>query len=618
MLDPQNRHLLLESLRPPYGYTLDCAIGTTFSLDLLTMLTLPVSFTAFAWEGEDVQQQKDTLALLEALRRHADKISVFCQSGRIAVPKQHQPLFGYLEHSVFEVEPPNRGYVFHPKVWVLRFSATSEPVIYRVLVLTRNLTFDRSWDTVLALEGELVNRKNAFSQNHPLADFVAALPDMAVRALPARVLADVEKVQTELRRVRWQLPDGCEEITFWPLGIKNYKTWPFKDVRIDHMLVISPFLSDACLQRLTKTGRGDVLISRLESLDSLAGDTISQFNKIYTLSDEASPEATDLTDEEPSLVGLHAKVYIADAGWDARIWTGSANATDAAFNGNVEFLVELKGKKSRYGINTLLGGTDDKATLSALLHEYKPSESPPDSDAEQLSLEAVVEDARRKLAGLKLLVKVTPVHKDYCLDLFLEKNNVPNTGTGVQIHCWPVTLHEAASKILDPNKALDKKDNNLLVTFGPLSLEAITSFFAFEIEANDGQKSASARFVMNLPLQGAPIDRKERVLRSLLKNREQVLRYLWFLLSEGGLEAGELLTTSRNHDSGSSGNGVLISGFPLFEALVRALHRNPESLDQIACLVNDLRQTPEGLELLPEGFDSVWQPIWSARKELKL
>jgi len=618
MLDPQDRHLLLESLRPPSGYTLDCAIGTTFSLDLLTLLTIPIAFTKFDWEGGDAHQPQDSMALLEALRRHADKISVFCQGGRIAIPKQHQPLFGYLEESVFEVEPPNRRCVFHPKVWILRFCAPAEPILYRVLILSRNLTFDRSWDTVLALDGELVNRKNAFAQNHPLGDFVAALPTMAVRPLPERVLADVDKVQAELRRVRWKLPDGCEEITFWPLGIKSYITWPFQDRRIDRMLVISPFLSDSFLKHLTTNGKAHILVSRLESLDSLAKHTLEKFDCVYALSDEATLETDDLSDQAPHLAGLHAKVYVADAGRDTRIWTGSANATDAAFNGNVEFLVELAGKKSRYGIDTILGDTDGRASFVDLLKQFKPSEGPEDSDTDQQKLEAVVENARRHLAGANLFAKVTPADKEYSLNLLLGKNNFLNPPAGVQVRCWPVTLREAASRPLHANMPADVEEDNLLVTFGPLSLEAITSFFAFEILANDGQRSASARFVLNLPLQGAPEDRKKRVLHALLKNRDQVLRYLWFLLSEGGLEADELLLTGSNHGSGGAGNGAHTSGLPLFEVLVRALHRNPESLDQVARLVNDLKQTQEGLELLPEGFDSVWQPIWAVRKGLKV
>src|ERR1043165_9260986 len=65
MLEPQSRRHLLEALRPPPGYALDCAIGTTFSLDLLTMLTAPLAFTLFDWEDEGGHPTADPLALLE-------------------------------------------------------------------------------------------------------------------------------------------------------------------------------------------------------------------------------------------------------------------------------------------------------------------------------------------------------------------------------------------------------------------------------------------------------------------------------------------------------------------------------------------------------------------------
>lgn len=38
---------------------------------------------------------------------------------------------------------------------------------------------------------------------------------------------------------------------------------------------------------------------------------------------------------------------------------------------------------------------------------------------------------------------------------------------------------------------------------------------------------------MNLPLHGAPDDRQDRVLRSLIENRDQLLRYILFLRASG-------------------------------------------------------------------------------------
>src|SRR5215211_7934321 len=102
MLEPRVRRQLMEALRPPSGYELDRAVGTTYSLDLLALLTTPLAFTIFETEREDGRTASDPLTLLETIRRYARRLSIFCQAGRISVPKSRQLLFGYLEDSVFE------------------------------------------------------------------------------------------------------------------------------------------------------------------------------------------------------------------------------------------------------------------------------------------------------------------------------------------------------------------------------------------------------------------------------------------------------------------------------------------------------------------------------------
>ena len=46
---------------------------TTFSLDLLALLTAPLAFTFFDWQDAEGRPNQDPLALLEALRRYADE-----------------------------------------------------------------------------------------------------------------------------------------------------------------------------------------------------------------------------------------------------------------------------------------------------------------------------------------------------------------------------------------------------------------------------------------------------------------------------------------------------------------------------------------------------------------
>ena len=156
MLRTRERTLLLENLRPPAGYTLDRAVGTTYTLDLPALLSVPLAFTFYNYQDESGEPTRDPVALFEALRRHAESVTLFCQAGAIAVPRPQLTLLSYLEGSIVQVRAPWEEGVFHPKVWALRFVAEGEPARYRVLCLSRNLTFDRAWDACLVLEGEEV------------------------------------------------------------------------------------------------------------------------------------------------------------------------------------------------------------------------------------------------------------------------------------------------------------------------------------------------------------------------------------------------------------------------------------------------------------------------------
>ena len=615
MLDPDDRRHLLESLHPPLGYELDHAICTTFSLDLLALLIAPLAFTLFDWEDDNGNLNSDPLALLETLRRYAGRVSIFCQAGQISVPKGSHQLYGYLEKSIFAVMPPHEQGVFHPKVWVLRFTAPEAQTRYRFLCLSRNLTFDRSWDTAIVLDGVLANRQKAFSTNHPLGDFIAALPDLALRPIPDQIQSTVDLIQHELRRVSFELPEGFDEISFWPLGFKGARRWPF-ETRIDRMLILSPFVSDGFLSRIAKNGQGHILVSRNEEIDTLAHATLKCFERVYLLSPAADPEEDGGAEHEKgtgeSLSGLHAKLFIADAGWNANVWTGSANATDAAFKSNVEFLVQLPGKKSRVGINTLIPQTGERSGFMKLLQEYSPDLDATVTDLQMKVLEDTATEVRRRLAVMRLTANVKALEQqdNFQIQISHHEDNFFHFPAGVSVRCWPITLSEGMGVGV-------WKEPGIFAEFSQVSFEALTSFFAFEITASNNEKKFNCRFVLNLLLEGAPEDRAERIMQSLLKTRDQVLKFILMLLAEGGGDAYQAILTGRSLFSGGAGNGSAGAGIPLFETLVRTLERNPATLDQIAHLVDDLKKTKDGTLLLPEGFDEIWKPIWTTRERIR-
>jgi len=623
MLDPYDRMHLMEILRPPEGYSLDFAIGTTFSLDLLALMTAPVAFTLF--DAGNNSGRPDILALLESLRRYAGRICILCHAGRIRIPEPKDydhPLYSFLEGSVFQALPRSEDGSFHPKVWALRYTSQDGPVTYRFLCLSRNLTYDRSWDTALVFDGILKDRENAIASNHPLGDFIASLPGMVAQGLPEEMQNRIDQVQHEIRRVAFIPPQGFESAIFHPLGIDNKETNPLSG-RIDRMLVVSPFLAESCLNRLASLGKDCALVSRLDSLQKISADCLRNFSEILCLKDNAIPEPDEFAnpglDEnhidlkqvaiEDKFDGLHAKLYVADAGSEGRIWTGSANATDAAFSKNIEFLVELRGKKKNCGVDAVLNGGKEKedgkqAGLRILLDPVSISDGPVVDDNEPLK--NLAKKTRNALAKAGLSARVSlDANEHFAILIEGEISSIPEEAS---IMVRPITLPRSRAMHLSVVPEVHAE-------FKQLSDLEISAFFAFDLTVRSGSKRLEEGFVLKLHLEGAPEDRNERILRAILKDKSQVIRLMLLLLS---LEKGSELSGIN----GGTGLGEVWKWrpgtppgiMPLFECMVRALNRDPQRIDDLNNLIKDLRGNPETQDLLPEGLDEIWKPIWEARK----
>jgi hypothetical protein len=608
MLRPDERQHLMELLRPPVGCKLDVAVGTTYSLDLISALMLPLSFAFFDWEHEDGELVADPLALLEALRRYGDRFTIFCQSGQIRLPPKYPPLVTFLEPCIYDVEAPDADGIFHPKAWALRFIDGNGAIRYRVLCLSRNLTFDRCWDTVVALDGELTDRSNAIAVNHPLADFVAALPGLARCQLPRGRRQGVAKIADELRRVRFIWPEGFDEnqCRFWVAGLNGRTVAPF-GVRQDKALIVSPFLSNPVVcDFLDHTGETH-LVSRPECLQELPQETLHRCKSVWFL----APELVDESDDEvPSgkdevLDGLHAKLFVIDRGWDASIFSGSFNSTVHALQHNVEFMVELVGKKSRFGVDQFLRQVKGETNFADLLKAYDVNAPSVPVDATAQKLDEVLRAMKRVLAAAGPRLVVTATEEKDLFDLMLEWDRPP---------CWPQAAVDTRAWLItqqaERGQALDKS-----IVFPRLSYRGLTPLIAFSLTAKIGETERTSIFVMNLPLQGAPEDRQDRVVRSLIENRDQLLRYILFLLAcgdEAAASSGDLRRLLKSPGEGSergSQNPYLL------ETMLRALHRSPVQLERVESLLDVLRKQQGSSELLSDDFQKIWEPIWDAAQQ---
>lgn len=625
MLEPNERNLYINALKPDFGFTLDRAIGTTYTLNLLTLLTIPFSFAKFDLKEKD-DILKDPMSILEAVRRLVGKFYVFCQKGGIKIPRAPNTMFNYLEKIIIQVQPPNPEGIFHPKVWILRFvDKSGKTVRYRFLCLSRNITFDKSWDTILTLEGEVKGR--FYPKNKPLAEFVKTLPSLSKKKLSSRFNREIADMAEEIRHVDFQLPQHFDDYQFWSLGLGNDHRFPL-DRDYSRMLVVSPFLTEGLLNRLAKKKSVNYLVSRLEELDSIRPETLGKFKKKYYLNEaagdedepsiEISSEASRKAelDNESDFSGLHAKLFVAEWEWDARVWTGSANATSAAFdNANVEFLVELVGKKSRVGINNIIGKEEESndkkkgnTTFRDLLDEYESLKRPPKPDEKKRELEKRLEHIQKQLNDADFRVFALKKGKDKIFELHL--NNVKRRkireGDGIECRIWPISLKSRNAKNLNfpwPEYP---------TIFSDLTFDKLTSLFAFELKIKDVSKS----FVLNLPIKGLPPDREERLLQTLISTKEKFLRYLILLLYEGELSGLASLADAKMRGWQTKKRDWFFGEeLPLFEELVRAYSRSPEKIERISDLIANLTKTEQGRKILPEELKALWPAFQGIKRK---
>ena len=184
-----------------------------------------------------------------------------------------------------------------------------------------------------------------------------------------------------------------------------------------------------------------------EPIARLTPEALEGFGEFFVLSDQAfadesNGEAIAFADEtaaerpEAPLMGLHGKLYVADAGWKARVISGSANATRPAWDGNVEVVVEMTGPKGQVGIERFLAdGTKGSSAFRDLLEPFLATE-PPEPLTPREELLRSLEIAQRDCASGGGTTTISAEGADF--NLLVELHGpVPTAVTPV---VWPISL----------------------------------------------------------------------------------------------------------------------------------------------------------------------------------
>ena len=586
MLRPDGRAILLEHLTPPTGFRMEGAIATSFTLDLTATLIPAMAFSGFQVAGVG-----DPVALLEGIRQTSARIDIFCQAGAIGVPSQSPDLLAFLEPMVHPVAQPAGG-LFHPKLWFVKYAEpeTAE-VVYRLLVLSRNLTLDSSWDLAVRLDSERVET-SVIADSAALGDLLATLPERTVQPLADDRRQRVVQLADEARRIRWERPADVSELRLHYLGQGRSLD---VDLRGRRHLVVAPFVNDAGINivaRGQRTGRRIEILSRAEELEKLSPETVARLDA-RVLDDMAVLQST-----EGSRLGgiLHAKMYIVEPESrkeNDRLFIGSANATHAAFGINDEFLVEFVGRRRVLGIDAFL---DQEGGFGALTRSYSPTGGavavPSEEEQRQL------DNAIRAMAIIHHTVTVLePVgradtDRHYGVRLTAAKPYSLEASWAVAVET--ITLKGSAVKA-EPGVALDAK-------LPRVPVEHITPFLAITVHASSGQRASS---VVMATLVNEPDDRLDVILAKQIDSPDKFLRFLFLLLSLGN--PALLATLDQSGPKGRGGSGVFgTGGSGVLEMVLRALADRPAALGDLDRLIERMSATDEGRKAMPTGFLDFW------------
>lgn len=574
-----------ELLSPPPRYKVDFAVGTTYSLDLET-LTATCAIVGLNVEA-DTMLTESPLHMLEAIRRASGKLLIFCQSGQIKTPDKPNKLLPLLENCVCEVSLKNKR-SFHPKTWFLKFTSDGLPDKYRLIVMSRNLTFDRSWDLALRLDsadrGEATLEKGG-STDDAIYSFLQYLyKNTSVHNNQVRTKRrQLVKLTDEISSVQWRsLGREFGGFDFIPYGIGTPSVDNLSET-YHKLFVISPFLSKSVIEGFAKKRLSDpdcTLITRKSELSKLNTELLTVFDT-YTIKDdvvdgeERISETGDFRTQD-----IHAKVYLRTKHSDSELYIGSSNASYSAFyGGNVECLICLWGKQRYLNVDKLkqdLFGTDEKANP---FEKVPPEEYIADSeDAVITMLEGVV----REFCSLKKSAVVT------------EKESY-----SVTVSLKP--FQNDVKLMLSPLMKINHQPISDSMTFTGLRLRDLSEWYI--VTARSRGKEVSR--VLKIPTTGIPENRDSAVFSDIVRDKNAFLNYIAFLLSDDYLAAfwesmkkgaGDWGLLNRNYDTPI-----------LYERMLKAAASDKDSLREIREIIELANNNivPQDFLRLYEQFEKV-------------
>lgn len=588
-------------LLPPEGFRLDMAVGTTYSLDLEALTAVAICLGSE--EETDSAFMQNPVNNLHALEKVSDEILIFCEAGQTKMPGTHSALTLLLEKMVTQVALPKDESMgnypaFHPKTWTLSYVNEDGEYRYRYIVMSRNLTFDRSWDISFAMDG--VPGSERPEKTKPILSFLDYLASQVQDTYPddAKKKEKLQKLLNRLQNVSFRLnsKEFGEEFEVLPMGIgENSYDMSRDDLFCDEkytarysfheLIVMSPFLSGSIIESLNQEERAmkdcrRTLITRRSELGKLKPEQANHFD-IYVLKDEMADDGDSPSgaDAEPFRQDIHAKIFLRRKDSNTSLYFGSMNATYAALHNNVEMMVRLRTKKGyldgKKFLNDLFCGPADERT-NPFIKVTVPEEQLPDP-----------EEDRRHALEIKI--------KELCRRE--KKAAVTETLDGR----YQVTIQfekdvQDENLLLSPLRSAQKKTLGEQIQFEALELLQISEFY--EVTAVD--REIEMNRVIMIPTAGIPEARDSAIVNSVVKDRETFVEYVALVLGDDNLTT--LMEQKQIGESGFFRNSN--DAMPaLYEKMLRVALEDKDRLKDIDTVLKMI--TDE--EIVPKEFRETYE-----------
>lgn len=640
MFDIDNNSVIYNDwLKPDEGYELHFGVCCTYSLDLEAVTG---TMLALGLDNDLGNTIDNPVALLTGFQKMSNKLAFFCSDCAIkSAGTKFNKIVNILDNAIFEVKPKSGG-IFHPKLWFLYYTPLKQskgvrPYV-RLLVLTKNLTFDQSLDFGVNLRASVYEEKESKKANQPLVEmlnylrqFMTTNPSNGGSANNRLKMFD--KLKNAFAKagdfdyndeIKYKLSDNITHKSFFsdcefiPIGIDYNEEQKKLAVLLnnrskDWVICVSPFLTNDIIDKIFQNAQSDpedcciyasALLTRMETLaekKSVRDNVFKNVGSCFCVKPEFGEQLNEEnnqrnSDSVPNAAAalpvpagdIHAKMYFVGIDNNVYFYTGSANATHSAFNKNVEFLVRLKLRKiPQYyhpgfeDICDLLNLRDSKSGASAAESPFLnvTSDDFTDDVSESDNQNASIADLRILTAMVeKARVEQTPDSAKYKISFDI---------------AFPPEFHLSGVTIA-PNG-----NPNVKTAFQPgacvegLNSAELSDLYIIEIAQDNSMNLPPKTFVKKIPTTGIPETRDQDITKSVIKDVNDFSLWVNMLMSYRPLSAlsRTMRLIQRSSQSRSSNSkSTCFSG--LFEDLLRLAVDNPQQLKEFAeCIERNIPQT---------------------------